>query len=85
MKATKAGKVIGQAMTGYEGEDIGTVTAFVETAYFTGKSLIDQPPKNSTFNIQGLEPQTADSHEPNEYGMLGCSRRSGSAFDAGCL
>lgn len=36
MKATKAGSIIGQAMTGYEGEEVGIVTAFIKNGFGQG-------------------------------------------------
>jgi hypothetical protein len=41
MKATKAGTVIGMAMTGFEGEGVGVVIAFVKTGYGNGAGLAD--------------------------------------------
>jgi hypothetical protein len=36
MRATKAGAIIGQALTGFDDEGIGEVTVFVKTSYGTG-------------------------------------------------
>lgn len=41
MKATKAGQVIGQAMTGYAGDEVGTIAAFIKTDYAHGAKLSD--------------------------------------------
>lgn len=43
MKATKAGQIIGQAMTSYEGKDIGSVLAFIKTDYANGSRVADLP------------------------------------------
>jgi hypothetical protein len=37
MKATKAGQVVGQALTGFSGSDAGVVVAFIKNTYFDGK------------------------------------------------
>lgn len=47
MKATKAGKIIGQALFGYDKDDVGAVMMFVNNSYGTGEKLTDI--------IQGLE------------------------------
>lgn len=39
MRATKAGPVVGQAMTSYEGQGIGAVLVFVKTSYFNGRKF----------------------------------------------
>jgi hypothetical protein len=39
MKATKAGKVIGQALFGHDKEEIGAVMMFVNNTYYQGASL----------------------------------------------
>jgi hypothetical protein len=36
MRATKAGAIIGQALTAYSGEGVGEVTVFIKTSYGTG-------------------------------------------------
>jgi hypothetical protein len=36
MKATQAGPVIGQALSSFDGQDIGVVTAFIKDTYFDG-------------------------------------------------
>jgi Domain of unknown function (DUF5011) len=41
MKATKAGQVIGQAMTGLSGQATGTVGAFIKTSYYNGTDAQD--------------------------------------------
>jgi hypothetical protein len=41
MKAAKAGPVIGQALTGYEGEGVGTVVAFVTHGWNSGRPLAE--------------------------------------------
>ncbi|MEN9881166.1 MAG: hypothetical protein RLZZ308_349, partial [Candidatus Parcubacteria bacterium] len=41
MKATKAGQVIGQAMTGLSGSATGTVLAFIKTSYYNGTDIED--------------------------------------------
>ena len=41
MKATKAGAVIGTAMTGYDGEGVGTVIVFVKNGNGTGSNLAE--------------------------------------------
>jgi DNA-binding transcriptional MerR regulator len=41
MKATKAGPILGVAMTDYEGEGTGSVMAFVKTGYFSGSNLAE--------------------------------------------
>jgi hypothetical protein len=42
MRATKAGQVIGQAMTPFDGEGVGSVLAFIKTDVTTGSSLADR-------------------------------------------
>lgn len=39
MKATHAGPVIGQAMHGYEGQEVGVVTVFVKNTFFDPQSI----------------------------------------------
>ncbi len=41
MKATKAGQIIGQAMTGFEGSGVGSVLVFIKTDYWAGSSSLD--------------------------------------------
>ncbi|MEX1997846.1 MAG: hypothetical protein WEA04_04205, partial [Candidatus Andersenbacteria bacterium] len=41
MKATKAGQVIGQAMTDFTGEGVGSVKAFIKTDYSHGSTTAD--------------------------------------------
>lgn len=41
MKATKAGAIIGQAMTGHESGERGMITAFVTTSFSHGSSVVD--------------------------------------------
>jgi len=38
MKATKSGVIIGQAMTAFNGDGIGSVLTFVKTSYYNGES-----------------------------------------------
>ena len=45
MRATKAGQVIGQAMSEYSGDGIGKVMAFVKTDYGTGSKIADLLPE----------------------------------------
>lgn len=47
MKATKAGPVIGQALSGFDGEGIGVVTVFVRSGYFNGTALADNDPEEN--------------------------------------
>ncbi|MDO8529927.1 MAG: hypothetical protein Q7S10_00735 [bacterium] len=44
MKATKAGQIIGQAMTEFSGEGVGRVLAFIKTDYGNGIKLADYFP-----------------------------------------
>lgn len=39
MKATKPGPIIGQALTGYAGEDVGSALVFVKNSHFTGNQI----------------------------------------------
>jgi hypothetical protein len=57
MKATKAGQVIGQAMTGFEGEGVGKVLAFVKNYYGNGAKLADLLPGLSQ---DGIQPPVSD-------------------------
>ncbi|MDQ3158881.1 MAG: hypothetical protein M3P98_01970, partial [bacterium] len=41
MRATKAGQVIGQAMSEFDGEGVGKVMAFIKTDYSNGSKLAD--------------------------------------------
>ena len=41
MKATRPGMVVGQAMTFFDGEDAGTVVAFVKNGYFDGRDVFE--------------------------------------------
>ncbi|MDO8530143.1 MAG: hypothetical protein Q7S10_01940, partial [bacterium] len=44
MKATKAGAVIGQAITGFEGQGVGAVTVFIKNGQGNGAKLADSLP-----------------------------------------
>lgn len=48
MKATKAGQIVGQAMTGFAGEGVGSVFVFVKTDYWAGASSFDLLSEDST-------------------------------------
>lgn len=59
MKATKAGPVIGQALTSYDGEGVGTVVMFIKTIYSHGDIASILP--------DGLDP-IASSAEQTDLG-----------------
>ena len=44
MRATKAGQIIGQAMSEFDGEGVGRVVVFIKTDYGNGAALIDTFP-----------------------------------------
>jgi hypothetical protein len=48
MRATKAGQIIGQAMTDFSGEGVGSVMVFVKTDYGNGARLVDLLPESTT-------------------------------------
>ncbi|MEK6900786.1 MAG: hypothetical protein AABX37_00410, partial [Nanoarchaeota archaeon] len=58
MKATKAGTIIGQAMSGYSGEEVGKVVAFVKTTFSQGTKIADLVP--------GLTPISEADPSPEE-------------------
>ncbi len=62
MKATKAGRIIGQALTSYAGEEIGTVLMFIHNSYSQGSKLADILP--------GLT-STSEESEPTSEVSLG--------------
>ena len=57
MRATKAGQVIGQAMSEFGGKGIGNVTVFIKTDYSNGAKLADLLPG---LNQDGTKPSTGD-------------------------
>ncbi|MEX2054608.1 MAG: SH3 domain-containing protein, partial [Candidatus Andersenbacteria bacterium] len=59
MRATKAGQVIGQAMTDFAGEGVGSIMAFIKTDYAPGGTLADL--------VRGLD---HDGEPENDLGRL---------------
>ena len=53
MKSTKAGPVVGQAMTAFAGDGIGEVTVFIKNSYFLGVSLASLLPGLTADNAGG--------------------------------
>ncbi|MBI2096678.1 MAG: hypothetical protein HYT40_00765, partial [Candidatus Sungbacteria bacterium] len=60
MKATKAGPIIGQALTSFDGEGVGTVIAFVKNNYSHGANLASLLP--------GLSQESAGNSETLNFG-----------------
>lgn len=65
MRASKAGPVIGQAMTSYDGEGVGEVTVFIKTSYSNGLGSAELAgnitPDNPDYNKAVLSQLMTDS------------------------
>ncbi len=53
MKAQKSGPVVGQALSSYEGEGVGSVLAFVRVGYFNGTSISELTPPAEANGLTG--------------------------------
>lgn len=71
MKATKAGQVIGQAMEGYSGSDLGKITVFIANSTYNGSvsSLVDGLEGQIT-NDSGITTMSTDPDAKLLVGLL---------------
>lgn len=59
MRATKAGQIVGQAMTPYDGDTVGSVLAFIKTDYANGSRIADFVPALGESEQIAIDPSKA--------------------------